>query len=225
MDDIDGGMPKLNELSKNASIPDVSGGILWSDDINKRFYLFGGDYNGVSPDIFNLFSYDVINNYWVSFGQPSSPISRVSWGAGVGVSDRGEGYYYGGWMSNASVPGWTGDPIAKSNMIKYDMDTNVWTNSSGPDTTPRAEGVMVYLPASDGGMLIYFGGITTPYGNSTMVGMPMATILVYDIAGSRWYTQTATGDIPGMRRRFCAGATWAQDQSSYNVYGTSTLLI
>lgn len=31
-------------------------------------------------------------------------------------------------------------------------------------------------------------------------------------------TQTATGDIPADRRMFCAGATWAPDQSSYNMF-------
>ncbi|KAK1975755.1 hypothetical protein LZ30DRAFT_786055 [Colletotrichum cereale] len=29
---------------------------------------------------------------------------------------------------------------------------------------------------------------------------------------------TATGQVPEMRRRFCAGVTWAPDQSSYNIY-------
>jgi len=76
---------------------------------------------------------------------------------------------------------------------------------------------MIFIPASDAGMLVYFGGISTPYGNDTMVGMPMTTIFIYDIAGGKWYNQTASGDVPEMRRRFCAGATWAQDQSSYNM--------
>ena len=41
---------------------------------------------------------------------------------------------------------------------------------------------------------------------------------MYDIANSKWYTKKATGQVPEQRRRFCAGATWAQDQSSYNIY-------
>jgi hypothetical protein len=147
----------------------------------------------------------------------------VSYGAGASISERGEGYYYGGWLSNETVPGWHGDRVATSGLIKYTMDTNTWTNSSGPDNILRAEGVMVYIPAGDRGMLVYFGGISTPYGNSTMVGMSMADILVYDIGGSLWYNQTATGDVPDMRRRFCAGATWAADQSSYNMYDLSIL--
>ena len=35
---------------------------------------------------------------------------------------------------------------------------------------------------------------------------------------AKWYTQTTTGQIPPNRRKFCAGSTWAIDQSSYNIY-------
>jgi hypothetical protein len=194
------------------------GGILWGDNVNKRFYLFGGEYYETPTENFNLLSYDVINNYWVSFGPPSSTTIAPAWGAGVAISERGEGYYYGGWNSNATTPGYTGNPTTVSNLIIYEMDSNSWTTNAGPDSIGRAEGVMVYLPASDRGLLIYFGGITQNNStNSTTAGSPMDTIFIYDIASSKWYTQTATGDVPEMRRRFCAGATWAQDRSSYNM--------
>jgi len=45
----------------------------------------------------------------------------------------------------------------------------------------------------------------------------MSIIYVYDIQSSRWYTQTATGGVPLARRRFCGGAAWAADKSSYNM--------
>lgn len=46
----------------------------------------------------------------------------------------------------------------------------------------------------------------------------MSIIYLYDIAEGKWYQQEATGQVPENRRKFCAGATWAQDQSSYNIY-------
>jgi hypothetical protein len=49
-------------------------------------------------------------------------------------------------------------------------------------------------------------------------------ILVYSIADDLWYTQTATGDVPEERRRFCAGLAYAEDRSSYNMYDTSKLI-
>jgi hypothetical protein len=59
------GMPQLHaNLSKNASIPDVSGGIIWADDVNKRFYLFGGEYSGAAPNSPSLMSYDALYK-WV----------------------------------------------------------------------------------------------------------------------------------------------------------------
>jgi hypothetical protein len=213
-------MPQLyTNLTKNNSIPDVSGGILWADNVNKRFYLFGGEYyQEPPPTYFNLWSFDTLENQWDSFGSPQqTSINSVSFGAGVAISERGEGYYYGGWMSNNSMFGWAGPPIATSTLIKYNMDSNSWTNNTGPDNVRRAEGAMVYIPAGDGGMLVYFGGVTDPYLNGTVVGQPMDSILIYDVVSSKWYTQRATGVIPGMRRRFCAGVTWAPDQSSYNM--------
>jgi hypothetical protein len=45
----------------------------------------------------------------------------------------------------------------------------------------------------------------------------MEDIYVYDIGDNRWYMQKATGDIPGSRARFGAGAAEAPDRSSFNM--------
>lgn len=66
-------------------------------------------------------------------------------------------------------------------------------------------------------MLIYFGGIQDPDANGTGTGQPMDQIFLFDVLNNKWYTQKASGAIPEMRRRFCAGVTWAVDQSSYNM--------
>ncbi|KAK6209549.1 cell wall anchored protein [Colletotrichum tabaci] len=217
------GMPPLYaNLSKNGSIPNVSGGSLWSDSVNKRLYLFGGEHNlGEPPLPFNLYGYDILNNQWDSFGpsRTGASISKVSYGAGVSVDSRGEAYYYGGWLSNSSVPQWgTGPPVATTGLVKYTMDTNSFANNTGPDNIRRAEGSLQYIPAGDGGMLVYFGGIQDLSANGTATGQPMDEIFLYDVLSSKWYTQKASGQIPEMRRRFCAGVTWALDQSSYNIY-------
>lgn len=219
------GMPTLfANLSKNASIPTVNGGVLWADEVNKRIYLFGGELYQEPPSSFNLYAYDVLENNWDNYGvPPSTPIQAVSYGAGLSISSRGEGYYYGGWMSNNSVPNWAGPPVATANMVKFTMDSNLWINTTGPDATRRAEGSMTYIPVSDGGMLVYFGGIQDLFGNGTVTGQPMDQIFLYDILSAKWYTQKASGTVPGMRRRFCAGAAWTTDQSSYNMF-VSTLL-
>ncbi|PLB51632.1 hypothetical protein P170DRAFT_422622 [Aspergillus steynii IBT 23096] len=222
--DVDNqGMPQAYaNLSKPSKVPSVNGGILWPDTVNKLLYLYGGEFgdDANSPDNFTLWMYDAIYNTWnaTSDDETQNGIKRASYGAGVAVQDRAVGYYYGGWLSNYSVPEWGDSPVALSHLLQYDMLKNTWTNSSGPDSVGRAEGVMLYVPASDTGMLVYFGGVTTPSENGTVRGQPMDEILLYDIANSKWYTQKATGQVPEQRRRFCAGVTWAEDRSSYNIY-------
>ncbi|KAK8115067.1 hypothetical protein PG999_007136 [Apiospora kogelbergensis] len=85
-------MPQLYaNLSKNSSVPSVHGGVLWGDDINKRFYLFGGEYSQQPPADSGspLWAYDVLNNRWDLFGPPPAFVSAVSYGAGVTISERG----------------------------------------------------------------------------------------------------------------------------------------
>ena len=94
-------------------------------------------------------------------------------GAGVAVEDKAVGYYYGGWLTSASVPDY-GSRTPLANMITYDMIGNKFSNVSGPDSIKRAEGAMVYLPAGDGGLLVYFGGIQFPDANLTAKGQPMS---------------------------------------------------
>lgn len=213
-------MPQLyTNLTKNDTIPDVDGGTLWADNVNKRLYLFGGQYHREPPpQKFTFWSYDTIYNTWESFGSPpDDEVAAVTYGAGVSVSETGMAYYYGGWMTKRTVLGWSGRGKIVSNLVKYDMDTNTWSTESGPDEIGRAEGVMVFIPIGDGGMLVYFGGIQRPEGDDDWTGQPLDTIFLYDVLSSKWYNQSATGDVPLMRRRFCAGATWAADQSSYNM--------
>ena len=135
------------------------------------FYQWGGQFQN-NPEDPTFYVYDTIYNTWNTTTSDLSEISRVAYGAGTTVEQRAEGYYYGGWLNNQTVPGWSGPPMATSNLIRYDMTTGQFSNNSGPDSTGRAEGAMVFLPASDNGLLVYFGGVVD-MGNGTTVGANM----------------------------------------------------
>ncbi|EXL54217.1 hypothetical protein FOCG_07296 [Fusarium oxysporum f. sp. radicis-lycopersici 26381] len=213
------GMPPFYaNLSKSNSIPSVHGGILWEDSVNKRLYLYGGEYYRKPPPPFRLYSYDILYNTWKSLRRPPEEIKAASYGAGVSISERGEAYYYGGWLSNASVKGWKGPPRASNGLITYSMDINYFQNLEGPDHIGRAEGVMVYIPIGDLGVLVYFGGSKDLNGNGTLTPQPLNEIFLFDIANQIWYTQKTSGSTPQNRRRFCGGVTWDKDRSSYNIY-------
>ncbi|KAK4626972.1 Kelch repeat-containing protein [Fulvia fulva] len=107
----------------------------------------------------------------------------------------------------------------QSSVITYDMTDpdSPWRKMQFYDDTPRAEGAMFYIPASDAGMLVYFGGVQqNASGNYT--GVPMDTIYLYDIGAARWFAQQTSGRTPPPRRRFCGGVSWPEDRSSYNIY-------
>lgn len=166
---------EFDNLTKPASAPDVQGGVLWADTVNKYLYLYGGEYYQSSPEGFSFWQYDAIYDNWTTVTPDVSQagIDRASFGAGLVQEDTAKAFWYGGWLSNASVPAWSDQPMALSFLLEYDLIKNTWTNMTGPDSTGRAEGVMVYIPASDGGMLVYFGGLQDPLGNGTYVPQPM----------------------------------------------------
>lgn len=83
-------------------------------------------------------------------------------GAGAVAQDKAKGYYYGGWLTSSSVPGFGSEPVPLANMLEFDMLKSSFRNQSGPDSIRRAEGVMLYVPAGDSGMLVYFGGLEFP---------------------------------------------------------------
>ncbi|CAG5182209.1 uncharacterized protein ALTATR162_LOCUS10046 [Alternaria atra] len=217
---VDTGMPEQKAYSKPGNIPSLSGGYTWADNTNKCFYQFGGEYAaGASPMDFGIWTYDVLLNQWNSTETTGDKnLQRVSFGAGTQVESRGLGFYFGGWLSNRTAPGWNGPPMATNGLIQFDMSTGDLQNTTGPDDIGRAEGQLFFLPVSDSGVLIYFGGIEDSYRNGSFDAANMSTIHIYDMASSKWYTQTASGDIPENRRQFCADVTWPDDESSFNIY-------
>lgn len=202
-----------------AVIPTVYGGVLWGDSVYKQFYVFGGAMTAGLPADFHQFRYDIVHDSWDDLGAPKTPVppTIASYGGGIGVSETGEGYYYGGWISNASMPGWSRPPAMSLNFYKYDYDTNNLTLMNSPDGLPRAEGAMAWIPAGNTGLIVYFGGLVDLSGNGGTDPQSLNKILVYDPLGNAWFTQTATGQIPEDRSRFCIAAAWAPDRSSYNM--------
>lgn len=151
----------------------MSGGYLWADETNKCFYQFGGEYTAGTPSDFSLWTYDVLLNQWNSTEYTSSEksLERLSFGAGTQVDSLGLGYYFGGWLNNRTTPKWTGPDIATSHLVEFDFTKGILKNNTGPDDIGRAEGQLVFLPVSDKGVLIYFGGIEDPYHNGTSIAV------------------------------------------------------
>ncbi|KAF3905646.1 hypothetical protein ABW21_db0204761 [Orbilia brochopaga] len=246
------GMPPLqtNLRSKPANVPNVAGGTLWADATNKKLYLYGGKFTNAQPVPFNLWMYDTLYDTWQVVNQTGAAtgngngngngfnVARIYNGASAVVERLGMGYYLGGYVGPESQYGYSGDEFAVASLLSYDMIANVWKNDTIPNATPRAEGVMLYVPISDNGMLVAFGGVEvngppastngTASVNSNPLnatGIPMSEINLYDIASSKWYTQTATGDIPPSRRLFCAGVGTGNVKNNGKTYQTHNIYL
>lgn len=139
--------------------------MLWPDTVNKYFYLFAGEYESIDAakgrdsQGIDLWKFDTIYNNWTKT-KPHVTQNSVRWPAfGAGAThENGWGYYYGGYLTNRSTSGWNGERLMLNTMLKYDMNSTEWTNTT-VDKTGRAEGTLQYIPASAGGMLVYFGGV------------------------------------------------------------------
>lgn len=158
------GLPyQYANLSKPTEVPSVSGGIVWPDEVNMCFYQFGGAFTNGTPTDFSMWTYDVLLNRWdrtANRTSGTSVTSRVAYGAGAHIEGLGLGYYFGGYKSNQTDSSWTGPQVATADLVRFDYTTGTLSNNSGPnDNIGRAEGQMVYLPVSDNGLLVYFGGV------------------------------------------------------------------
>ena len=110
---------------------------------------------------FTLWFYDTIYNTWNRSASDASQ-ARIKWpayGAGT-VTDEGVAYWYGGYLTENSDSSYRGSDFMMNNLISYDMNNRRWNNNTW-DQTRRAEGSLHYIPASEGGMLVYFGGVET----------------------------------------------------------------
>ncbi|KAK0355763.1 hypothetical protein LTR02_005186 [Friedmanniomyces endolithicus] len=114
---IDGGLLDYGG-SISASTVNYTNTLLSYLDLDSLlFYLYGGEHNWTSqpPAQYTLWAYDAVYDVWNDTKQDASAsgIQSVSFGAGTVVGDdRALGFYYGRWLSNATVLGWNGNAIA-----------------------------------------------------------------------------------------------------------------
>jgi hypothetical protein len=153
------GMPTMMTPSKkNTTVPLLAGGTLWSDNVNENFYAFGGYFSDSAPSIFDTWLYDAKEETWATV-TTKGDVTYVALGMSATADDAGVAYYLGGYHDSQTQSGWLANRLYTSNLVSFDMIARSYTNSSGPDSNGRGEGLMVFIPASTSGLLIYFGGV------------------------------------------------------------------
>jgi hypothetical protein len=152
-------MPNVNVGVKDASVPSLAGGFLWVDEINHVFYAFGGFFPDSRPTDFNTWSYDTKLDSWSIVPTQGENPTYVAYGMGATAADAGVGYYLGGYHDNQTQNSWYDRRLYSSTLVKFDMVNRRYSNTSGPDSRGRGDRIMVFIPASTSGLLIFLGGV------------------------------------------------------------------
>jgi hypothetical protein len=154
------GMPKMTIAPpKNSTIPALAGGALWSDAINDKFYTFGGYFPASDPIPFQTWAFHDAHGTWTPVLTQGTNVSYVAHGMSAVAPDAGVGYYLGGFQDGGTTKGWSASRLYTPSLVQFDLVSWTFTNGTGPDGNGRGEGVMVFIPASTSGLLIYFGGL------------------------------------------------------------------
>ena len=170
------GMPVMQYApSKKAQVPSVSGGALWADEINGRFYAFGGYHVNGTPPTFQTWSYDTSRNTWDDVITTGDTVAYVAHGMSAITPDAGTASYLGGYHDSTTNQGWTGSKSYTPNLVEFDLVNRRYTNHSGPDSDGRGEGLMVFIPASNTGLLVYFGGVIQSANDATAATVSRAS--------------------------------------------------
>ena len=87
------------------------------------------------------------------------------------AQDSGVGYYLGGVQNNLTSNWSAGGPQYSSNLVTFDMISRTYANSTGIDDKGGGEGLMVFIPISRSGLLVYFYGTTQDRGTGQISGV------------------------------------------------------
>lgn len=226
----------INVINKTAPI--VNYAALWADPNNQSFYQWAGEQSfdlprGTNPPIpsDSLWQFTVDGNGKGSWSQQSiasnSIFPSLTRPAAAYVAyGNGVGYALGGYSSARTSPQTAGltsfQPIP--GLVSYNTTSNQWSNDSatGFSTYGTAEyGQMHYVPGfGSEGILVVVGGETSNQIAWTDTGsnlLSFATINIYDPSNKTWYNQSATGQIPESRDRFCSVGVQG-DNGTYELF-------
>ena len=207
---------EMIQTERPSDSPGLLGEALWYDSKRNTIYCFGGSRSwatdalhslGPPPDsIWGFMPNGEGSGVWHQvLGPVSAPfpseIHRVA--DGVSASNGSTAYYlggYGSWETSLSfLPQnrWT-----SPGLLIFDFDTLTMTNSSDDgyiSSQTKHAGAMIDIPIyGNNGVLVVFpedrGGQTVGFNNITL----------YDKNSNRRYSQVASGDIPELRRSYCA---------------------
>jgi hypothetical protein len=139
-----------------------------------------------------------------------------------GGTIRDTGYYVSGEATSNSDPGVTEGlvKLPQIGVVSFNSSSGTWNNESSGGlnmygTTRSSKVVTIPAFRLDGrGLLVVLGGEDP--GTPAIPTSPLVlldNITIYDPYIGRWFSQRASGDIPGAREDFCAVAIQGDNET------------
>ncbi|KAL1634846.1 hypothetical protein SLS58_010529 [Diplodia intermedia] len=211
---------------------------LWPSESSSSFYLWAGmrapDNAVPNLGLWKFTADGSSSGSWAKVGQSDlaafNNLTRPVGGYSAVLGDD-TAFYAGGFHSSQTDPAVdTGSEIPVPGLVSYNFTSGEWTNSSATGFTTYGTqmwGKAAAVPFGDPGLLVFLGGES---GSRTELSnaagqLDLDTIAVYDPANDTWYSQVATGDVPGTRDGFClvgaqeTGAAGANGSYELFLYG------
>ncbi|KAF8541018.1 hypothetical protein BDD12DRAFT_876284 [Trichophaea hybrida] len=236
--------PPIQSAAKPDNVPSLSWGSTFVPDLSiPKFYIFGGVYNAQNnlssrykpppqDPAGKLFSFDRrTRNGKRSIRGVSASANRG--GMTTVDTNRGVGYYLGGYYDPATTASYIGPTwrwLVVNGLLVFNTSNMSWRNETVPGE-PTVRGFLNYIPLGLKGVLVWFGGEKYAGGRYNSIGVlnSMSEINIYDIDSGTWHTQTANGNpflengdsgdqTPEPRQEGCSVVMTAPDKSSYNIY-------
>lgn len=213
----------INAFDKPADFLTAKSEALWRNANSSTVLAFGGQTYGVSSDSTWALSPDGQGSgSWlgVSFDDPNwQSIIRPEYGLVAASSTTG--YSLGGIVSNFR----TSSVYAIPGMVTYDFASGKWNNltvsGAYSATGMGAYGVAQFVPSfGAAGLIIMMGGIIPSNASDTNPRESlrlMSNITIFDAASQKWYSQTATGDVPPARNGACIVGAQGLNSSTYEM--------
>lgn len=193
--------------------------MLWTTDANSCYSWAGdtGDLGSQPPPQNALWKFvsdgtglGVWSQIPVGDSTFSNLLRRTS---GCGATIRDTGYYVSGQATSASDPGVNkkGEQLPQIGVVSFNSSSRAWDNETSVGLnmygkTRASKAVTLPAFSLDGrGLLVVLGG-EEPGRPVDQALASFNNITMYDPYIGRWFSQRASGDVPGARQDFCAVA-------------------
>ncbi|KAF4624625.1 hypothetical protein G7Y89_g13543 [Cudoniella acicularis] len=197
--------------------------VLWWIPEISSFEAFGGQpYTATTNSIWSLKPDGNGAGTWSEKTSPSDTFwQSVTWPCyGSNAASSTNGYILGGYAQYGNTLGAITGMIELGFANSLSNSTNITTAGQYSSSGMSGDGAAQFVASfGETGILVLLSGKAplSSFDTNSML-RPMSNITIYDPSSMLWYSQTATGDVPGSRCDICIVGAQSTNSSTFEIY-------